>query len=71
MKGAVLMNIDFSEQDVLCIYLEFKKKLKKSTQLKEIQPGNKTAKQDIEIYSSIIDRIEKSYPPISELSNLL
>ena len=65
------MNIDFSEQDVLCIYLEFKNKLKDSNQLKEIQPNNKNAKQDIKLYSSITGKIEEACSQLIELGKLI
>ncbi|MNP03993.1 hypothetical protein D3C76_958940 [compost metagenome] len=66
--------IDFSNHDVLLIYGHFMKKIKE-LQLIEATPGNPihqdTLKQDIELYSSITAKIEKSNPEVIKLRELM
>lgn len=68
------MNIDFTEQDVIFLYGHFKKKIKELELLKATPScpiSKKNINQDIKIYSSITDKIEKVCPQLKELGNLV
>jgi hypothetical protein len=64
------MNIDFSDKDILLIYGHFRKEINKLNKLKT-SPGNPISvsniNQDIKLFSSITNKIEKVYPQILEL----
>lgn len=68
------MSINFNEKDLLLIYGHFTKKIKELEKIKST-PGNpideKNINQDIELFSSITQKIEGSNPNISNLKNYL
>ena len=65
-----MLNIPFSEKDLLLIYTEFQKKVNLATQLKN-DPKNpiaaSTIRTELKIYSSITEKIEEAYPKIKEM----
>jgi len=67
MEGLVKTSIDFSDKDILLIYGHFKKEVNnlKSSPNKHVHKSN--INEDIQLFSSITDKIEKAYPQICEL----
>lgn len=68
------MSLDFSNNDLLLIYGHFRKKIKELNVLKA-SPSNPIHKdsinQDINLFSSITDKIEKVYPQFREMDKHL
>jgi len=74
LKGLIETSIDFSSEDILLIYGHFKKKVNELNLLKS-SPNNpihvSNINQDIKLFSSITDKIEKIYPQICEMNKYL
>ena len=68
------MDIDFTKEDILFIYGRFKREIHELESLKA-NPKNpidvRSINQEIKLYSSVTDKIEKVYPNISSLNNYL
>lgn len=68
------MDFDFTPEESLFLYGYFKKKIKQLKLLKET-PSNpichETINIDINLYSSITDKIEKVYPNLSKLNEYI
>lgn len=64
------MEINFTDRDVLFIYGTFKKKLEKLNQLKSIPDcpiAAESIDQDIELYSSVVNKILEAQPKLKVL----
>lgn len=74
MKGLIKINVDFSNEDILLIYGHFGKKINELNSLKN-HPNNpihvSNINQDIKLFSSITDKIEKTYPQLREMNKYL
>lgn len=74
MKGLIKINIDFSNKDLLLIYGHFRKKINKLIAIKN-DPNNPIDKnninQEIQLFSSITDKIESVYPQLIEMNKHL
>jgi len=68
------MHIDFTDRDILFIYGHFTKKLKELEAIKS-SPDNpihpESINQEIELYSSVTTKIEKSKPEMTKLRELM
>lgn len=65
------MEFDFTSQEVIFIYGHFKKQIKKLQLIKDSPNcpiSSENIDQDISLYSSITDKIEKVYPQFSEIN---
>jgi hypothetical protein len=74
MKGVILMDFDFTSQEIIFIFGHFKKKTKELRLLKDSPNcpiSHENITQDIKLYSSITDKIEKCYPQLNELNTFL
>ncbi len=66
------MNIDFSDQDLLCIYGHFQKRIKKIEALQSIPNcpvDKKSINQEFKLCSSIVDKIKVAYPNLAKLDS--
>jgi hypothetical protein len=74
VKGLIKMSVDFSDKDILLIYGDFRKKINELNTLKA-SPNNpihvSSLNQDIKLFSSITDKIEKVYPQLREMNKHL
>lgn len=64
------MEINFTDRDILFIYGNFKKKLEKLNQLKSMPNcpiAEENINQDIELYSSVIDKLLEVQPNLKNL----
>ncbi|HGD0580878.1 hypothetical protein [Clostridium perfringens] len=66
------MDINFSQQEILFIYGHFRKEAQKLITIKNT-PGcpidSESITREINLYSSIADKIEKVYPQFSEINS--
>ncbi|SCJ53307.1 Uncharacterised protein [uncultured Clostridium sp.] len=66
------MEIDFTTQEVLFIYGYFKKKIQKLDILKSTPNcpiADESINQEIELYSSIVDKLKQAQPNLSNLDS--
>ncbi|WP_027633346.1 hypothetical protein [Clostridium hydrogeniformans] len=68
------MDFDFTSEEIIFIYGHFKKEIKKLTELKNLPNSpisHKSINVDIDLYSSITNKIEKCCPRLNKLNSYL
>lgn len=66
------MNVNFSDEEAIFIYIHFRKEAHKLEELKALPncPLSKTnLNQDIKLFSGIADKLKEVYPNLSSLDN--
>ncbi|WP_061317516.1 hypothetical protein [Clostridium botulinum] len=68
------MDFDFTSEEIIFIYGHFKKKIKKLKLIKNAPNcpiADESINQELELYSSITDKIEKYYPQLDKLNSYI
>lgn len=66
------MNVNFSDEEAIFIYIHFRKEAQKLEELKSSPncPISKTnLNQDIKLFSGIADKLKEVYPKLASLEN--
>lgn len=74
MKGVVIMEINFTDQDILFIYGTFKKKIEKLNVLKSTPNcpiADDSINKEIELYTSVVNKLLEAQPKLAALEPYL
>lgn len=66
------MNLNFSENDLIFMYIHFKKEARKLTELKsnpKCPIAEENINADIQLYTSLADKLKDAYPKLAALDD--